>query len=130
MTLRVLIYIGCLLVSMLTLSSCAITCINVPSADFVSKSFWFYFGQLTALSVKNKDVGNGYRQGQVDVKNNKSSNQMFKYRVSWFNKDGVLIGQPQPWTPVQLYPNLTKSIVFTSHSSDAYSYSVAMCRVN
>ncbi|MBK2125631.1 DUF1425 domain-containing protein [Fangia hongkongensis] len=126
--LKPLLYIG-VGAGLLLLSGCASRCITLPSNASSSESFGSGFGQLKAMQPATHTVPGGNIQGQVQVMNKKSSNQNFQYQVNWFDKQGVAVGQPQPWTPVEIYGDLQKTLTFTAPMPTASSYSVSFCRV-
>ncbi|WP_162902211.1 DUF1425 domain-containing protein [Facilibium subflavum] len=127
MRIKPIIYVSALS-GVIFLSGCASRCITVPANATDSQRFGSGFGQLTASQPSVHRVDNGNIQGQISVKNNKSANQNFQYQIQWFDKTGVAVGQPQPWTPVQVYGDLQKTITFTAPMPNATSYRISFCR--
>ena len=114
----------------LLLSGCASRCITLSSNSGGADSFGSGFGQLKASAPAVKVTNGDMLQGQVTVKNKKSLNEDFQYQVNWLDKSGYQVGQPQPWTPVEIYADLQKTIQLKSPSPQAVSYTISFCRVS
>ena len=120
---------GLLAILVLGLSGCASRCITLPANTVSAESFGSGFCQLKAMQPVVKTSAGDTLQGQVLVQNKKSSTQKFQYQVQWLDKTGFNVGQPQPWTPVELYGDLQKLISFNAPAPQATSYNISFCRV-
>ncbi|MFZ9034593.1 MAG: DUF1425 domain-containing protein [Francisellaceae bacterium] len=112
--------------AILLLSGCASQCVSVPSTSKEATSFGSGFGQLKALPPSSREV-DGFLQANITVKNKKSSTQNFQYQVQWFDQSGYNTGQPQPWTPVEVYADLSKTLSLTAPMQNARSYNIEFC---
>ncbi len=129
MNVRSLKDVGFVGVMVMVLTGCASRCITMPANANTSQSFGSGFGQLKAIQLSTRTSAGDTLQGQVIVENKKSSNQQFQYQVQWLDKNGFNVGQLQPWTPVELYGDLQKTITFSAPTPQATSYNISFCRV-
>ena len=120
--------IGVIIVIAAIISGCASRCITVPKRANNAQSFGAGFGELEASPPITKTLSNGQLQGQVMIKNKKSSHQHFQYQVHWLDENGFTTGQPQAWNPIEIYGNLQKTITFTAPIPNAKDYNVLLCR--
>lgn len=123
--------IGLLSASVATvlLSSCASVCTSIPDNSNESKEIgqgWF-FDDADITSVKPTKLDNGYTQATGTIHNLTSDKQLVQYRIVWFNEDDSPIDDNMPWTPVQLYPNLSKTVTSVAPNKTTKKFIVQAC---
>ena len=113
----------------LFISGCASRCIQLSSSRVASERFGSGFGQLKVMPPSVRTAPGGNLEGQVTVVNREASNEYFQYQVHWFDEAKLEVGKTEPWTPVEVYGDLQKTLRFTSPLPNATSYQISFCRV-
>lgn len=111
------------------LSSCTSVCTSIPDNSTASNEIgqgWF-FDDADITSVKPTKLDNGYTQAVGTIHNLTSDDQLVQYRIIWFNEDGTPIDSNMPWTPLQLYPNLSKTVTSMAPDKDTTKFHLQAC---
>lgn len=130
MSLKQILRTGLLAGSAVLLVGCAsTTCVTIPS---------------NATSASNTDIGSGLFGSvaitpssdklagdllfaKVSLFNKTEKNQSLTYQFQWFSPDGFNQGNPTPWTPIELLPNMTKVVSSVAPTAQTTQYNVLVC---
>lgn len=70
----------------------------------------------------------GLLRVDVDMINQKSSEQRIEYRFQWFEADGMSVDPDEAWKPVLLYPRETRTIRTASPSKNSREFVLVIKR--
>lgn len=81
------------------------------------------------LYVKDVATPEGQIHVQVDLMNHTSSIQSFKYRIRWFDQEGMVIETPlSAWLKLSLKPDEIYTINAYSPSPNAINYDIQLLK--
>jgi uncharacterized protein YcfL len=110
------------------ITGCASTCTSIPSGtDKNNKIGTSFFNKIEVSQPQSTHLQNGFTQATANISNLSSDAQLVQYRVIWFNEDGTPIDNNMPWSPLQLYPELSKTVAAISPTETATKYHVEAC---
>ena len=120
----------CFTSSTLLITGCAPTCVTIPSSD-INSSYRVgsgFSGDIGIHAPQTRQY-NGLTQSRVTFFNKTSDNESFQYKYAWLDKDGFNVGNSTPWQPVQLYPEMTRTMTTIAPIASADSYNIQVCRL-
>ena len=129
MRLKKQITIACISASIALLAGCASnTCVTIPSIGNSGNTNIGsgLFGTTTITPSSEKLAGN-LLFAKVSLYNKTTDNQKLKYQFQWFSPDGFNQGNPTPWTPIELLPNMTKVVSSVAPTAETTNYNVLVC---
>lgn len=110
------------------LCGCASVCTSIPSDNTQSEKIGTsFFNKAKISDLRATDLSNGFIQATSTISNLSSDSQTIQYRFIWFNNAGAPIGNNMPWTPLQLYPDLSKTISAVSPNESTTKFHVEAC---
>jgi uncharacterized protein YcfL len=110
------------------LCGCASVCTSIPSDNTESaKIGTSFFNKAEISHPYSTDLSNGFVQATSTISNLSSDSQTIQYRFIWFNDAGVPVGNNMPWTPLQLYPDLSKTVAAASPNESITKFHVEAC---
>ena len=116
-----------ILFSFSILCNCTNKCITIKSNNNHQKSFGQFYVIRKEANVISK---NGILVSSITVKNKKSSSASFQYQVNWKDKNNFIVGQTQPWIPIQVKGSLEKDIKIVAPNVTATGYSINLCELD
>ena len=129
MQLKKIISTACISGSLALLVGCASnTCVTIPSTGNSSNTDIGsgIFGSTTITPSSEKLAGN-LLFAKVSLYNKTDKNQKMTYQFQWFSPDGFNQGNPTPWTPIELLPNMTKVVSSVAPTAETTNYNVLVC---
>jgi len=130
MSLKQILRTGLLAGSSILLVGCAsTTCVTIPSnATSASKTDIGsgLFGSVAITPSSDKLAGD-LLFAKVSLFNKTDKNQSLTYQFQWFSPDGFNQGNPTPWTPVELLPNMTKVVSSVAPTAQTTQYNGVVC---
>ncbi|MCX7122706.1 MAG: YcfL family protein [Gammaproteobacteria bacterium] len=104
------------------------TCVTIPSTGNSNNTNIGsgMFGSTTITPSSEKLAGN-LLFAKVALYNKTTDNQKLKYQFQWFSPDGFNQGNPTPWTPIELLPNMTKVVSSIAPTAETTNYNVLVC---
>ncbi len=119
-----------LLVTALGLTACASnTCVTIPSNGNTTSNTNIgsgLFGSV-AITPSSEKLAGDLLFAKVSLYNKTSDKQNLTYQFQWFSPDGFNQGNPTPWTPVELLPNMTKVVSSVAPTAETTQYNVLVC---
>lgn len=110
------------------LGGCASNCVTISSNSNksvdVGSGFFGDFGVTPSASKLAGDL----MYAKVAVYNKTDKNQSLKYQFEWLGTDGFAQGQPTPWQPLQLLPNMSRVVSAVAPTSEATNFNVNVCQ--
>ncbi len=116
--------------SLLLLVGCASnTCVTIPSTPNSSSNTNIGSGLFgsTAITPSSEKLAGNLLFAKVSLYNKTNENQKLKYQFQWFSPDGFNQGNPTPWTPIELLPNMTKVVSQVAPTAETTNYNVLVC---
>lgn len=114
----------------LLLSACASnTCVTIPSNGTTASNTNIgsgLFGSV-AITPSSEKLAGDLLFAKVSLYNKTSHKQNLTYQFQWFSPDGFNQGNPTPWTPVELLPNMTKVVSSVAPTAETTQYNVLVC---
>jgi uncharacterized protein YcfL len=105
------------------------TCVTIPSnPDSASKTNIGsgLFGSV-AITPSSEKLAGDLLFAKVALFNKTNANQSLTYQFQWFSPDGFNQGNPTPWTPIELLPNMTKVVSSVAPTAETTQYNVLVC---
>ncbi len=110
------------------LAGCASNCVTVPSNGNENTDVGSgLFGQLQVTPSASKLAGD-LMFAKVAINNKTDKNQSLKYQFEWLGPDGYTQGQPTPWQPLELLPNMSRVVSAVAPTSEATQFNVNVCQ--
>ena len=125
---RKILLIGLLSISSLLLVGCASVCTSLPSGNTKAKKIGSgFFNDIQVSNPQSIKLNTGFSQATANISNLSSDAETIQYRFIWFNDDGTPIGNDMPWTPLQLYPELSNTVATVSPNPSVTKFHVEAC---
>ena len=129
MQLKKILSTACISGSLALLVGCASnTCVTIPSTGNSSNTDIGsgIFGS-TAITPSSEKLAGNLLFAKVSLYNKTDKNQKMTYQFQWFSPDGFNQGNPTPWTPIELLPNMTKVVSSVAPTAETTNYNVLVC---
>lgn len=114
----------------LLLGGCASTsCITLSSNSANNSNTNLGSGLLGSVSITPaaSKLAGDMLYAKVAFFNKTSTVQNLKYQFQWLGADGFNQGNPTPWTPIQLLPNMSKVVTSVAPTQETTQFNVNVC---
>ena len=114
----------------LGLGGCATeTCLSIPSNQNSTSNSNLgsgLFGSIAVTPSASKLAGD-LLYAKVSFFNKTNKTQTLRYQFQWFGIDGFNQGNPTPWVPLELLPNMSKVVSSIAPTQETTQYNVNVC---
>lgn len=118
-----------LVVSVVMLSGCAQNCATIHSGAnkgaIVGPS---KLSRNVSVSATASSLAGDLMVGKVMMANRTDDQQQLRYSFQWQSVDGSPLGEPSPWQPLSLEPNISQVVTSTAPNSEATQFNVLVCQ--
>ncbi len=123
-----LLGLAILIPSVILLGGCASVCTSIPSNNpKIEKIGPSFFNKVEISNSNATKLSNGSLQATSVMSNLSSDPQLVQYRFIWFNNDGTPLGNATPWTPLQIYPGLSRTVATIAPNPNTTKFHVEAC---
>lgn len=121
--------LGCIAASLILTGCATSSCITIPSNQSNNSNTNLGSGLLGSVSVtpSSSKLAGDMLYAKVGFYNKTSVNQSITYQFQWFGPDGFNQGNPSPWTPLQLLPNMSKVVSSVAPTPETTQFNVNVC---
>ncbi len=114
----------------LLITGCATsTCVSIPSNPANTNNTNLGSGLLGSVRItpSASKLAGDLLYAKVAFFNKTATVQDLKYQFQWLGVDGFNQGNPTPWVPVQLLPNMSQVVTSVAPTAETTQFNVNVC---